>query len=114
MKFRPLCIDYYLRAQEILAIDCDIRARRASLRSLPNPSPPPKRRRRHWPTDPEDGNRSDRCTAYGDADKNDARSTSCSVLDEGNEILDAEDTCALTVSLQFAIPQIEPRARFSF
>jgi len=46
MKFRPLCVDYHSRAQEIVAAELDIHARRMALRSLPNPSPPCDRRRR--------------------------------------------------------------------
>jgi hypothetical protein len=46
MKFRPLCIDYHSRAQEIIAAERDIHARLMALRSLPNPSPPCDRRRR--------------------------------------------------------------------
>ena len=37
MKFRPLCVDYHARAQEILSTERDIRARRAALCVLPNP-----------------------------------------------------------------------------
>jgi hypothetical protein len=46
MKFRPLSVDYHSRAQEIVAAERDIHARRMAPRSLPNPSPPCDRRRR--------------------------------------------------------------------
>jgi hypothetical protein len=68
MKFRPLSIDYHFRAQEIIATERDIRARRATLRTLPNPSPPcnhSRCRHRHWNGDPDDdGTRSSLCDAY--------------------------------------------------
>jgi len=90
MKFRPLCIDYHLRAQEIIATERDIRARRAALRSLPNPSPPcqhsrHRRRRCHWnaDADAEDGIRSDRCNAYSNDDENELFRTMPSNIDDG-------------------------------
>jgi hypothetical protein len=89
MKFRPLCIDYHLRAQEIIATERDIRARRAALRSLPNPSPPcqhsRRRRRRHWNADAEDGIHSDRCNAYSSDDENELFRTMPSNVNNGDE-----------------------------
>ena len=42
MKFRPLCIDYHSRAQEIVAAEREVLARRMALRLLPpNPSSTP-------------------------------------------------------------------------
>jgi hypothetical protein len=38
MRFRPLCVDYHARAQEIIATDRDIHARRMAALLLPNPS----------------------------------------------------------------------------
>lgn len=55
MKFRPLCIDYHSRAQEIVATERDIHARRMALRSLPNPSSPCDRHRRRPNSQSEDG-----------------------------------------------------------
>ena len=58
MKFRPLCIDYHAREQEIVATERDTHARRTALRTLPDPSP------RHHPNSRcEDGIGSDRCDA---------------------------------------------------
>ncbi|KAL9189704.1 hypothetical protein ACHAXT_009379 [Thalassiosira profunda] len=45
MRFRPLCIDYHARAQEIAALERDARARRAALAVLPLPHPSPTRNR---------------------------------------------------------------------
>lgn len=41
MRFRPLCVDYHSRAQEIIATDRDIHTRRMAALLLPNPSPLP-------------------------------------------------------------------------
>jgi hypothetical protein len=38
MRFRPLCVDYHARAQEIIATDRDIHTRRMAALLLPNPS----------------------------------------------------------------------------
>ena len=38
MRFRPLCVDYHARAQEIIATDHDIHTRRMAALLLPNPS----------------------------------------------------------------------------
>ena len=84
MKFRPICIDYHSRAEEIVAAERDIHARRMALRSLPNPSPPCDRRRRHRKTSQsEDGiGPSGRCGVSLDGDENKAESTS-SADDDG-------------------------------
>jgi len=37
-RFRPLCVDYHSRAQEIIATDRDIHTRRMAALLLPNPS----------------------------------------------------------------------------
>lgn len=37
-RFRPLCVDYHARAQEIIATDRDIRTRRMAALLLPYPS----------------------------------------------------------------------------
>ena len=42
MRFRPLCVDYHARAQEIIATDRDIHARRMAALLLPNPSSLPR------------------------------------------------------------------------
>jgi hypothetical protein len=89
MKIRPLCIDYHLRAQEILATERDIRARRAALRSLPNPSPPQHRQQchhRHWHSDADaDGGilRPSSGDASSNDDENEFRSTSSDVVTTG-------------------------------
>lgn len=58
MKFRPLCIDYHSRAQEIVNNERDSHARLAALSILPNPirsryhanaDSGGERRRRRWP-----------------------------------------------------------------
>jgi hypothetical protein len=89
MKIRPLCIDYHLRAQEIIATERDICARRAALRSLPNPSPPQHRqqcRHRHWNSDADaDGVilRPSSGDASTNDDENEFRSTSRDVVTTG-------------------------------
>ena len=54
MRFRPLCIDYHSRAQEIVATKRDVQARRTALRTLPNPSSPSNNRQNYYSQSDDD------------------------------------------------------------
>lgn len=77
MKFRPLCVDYHARAQEIVATERAIHARRTALRTLPNPSPPCNRNRRR----PSDSH----CGDGGGIDPNSGGDAPCDGKENRNE-----------------------------
>mmetsp|Transcript_44019 Transcript_44019/g.79003 ORF Transcript_44019/g.79003 Transcript_44019/m.79003 type:complete len:399 (+) Transcript_44019:73-1269(+) len=77
MKFRPLCIDYHARAQEIVATERDSHARRTALRTLPNPSP------RHRPNS--------RCEDGIGLDRGDASSEYCGKENQNGSVSTGND-----------------------
>lgn len=69
MRFRPLCVDYHSRAQEIIATDRDIHARRMAALLLPYPSSlpcdgHPSYSQNSTSNDGDDGIGDGRCDSY--------------------------------------------------
>ncbi len=90
MRFRPLCIDYHSRAQEIVATERDIHARRTALRTLPNPSPPSNNRQNYYSQSDEED---DGVDSHGDGELDNGMARMKGENDGGDGGINDENDC---------------------